>query len=76
MGRQGERRNGTIRLPLALTHQEMANLLGTTRETLTSTLNRFVDDGILSVESRGVLLVTDERALRFRAHAEREVLQG
>jgi CRP/FNR family transcriptional regulator len=70
VGRQGERRNGTIRLPLALTHQEMANLLGTTRETLTSTLNRFVDDGIISVESRGILLVTDERALRIRAHAE------
>ena len=68
--RQGERRNGAIRLPLALTHQEMANLLGTTRETLTSTLNRFVDDGIVAVESRGVLLVTDEPALRIRAHAD------
>ncbi len=70
VGRQGERRNGSIRLPLALTHQEMANLLGTTRETLTSTLNRFVDDGLLSVESRGILLVTNEQALRVRAHAE------
>ena len=68
--RQGERRNGTIRLPLALTHQEMANILGTTRETLTSTLNRFVDDGVVSVESRGVLVVTDEPRLRARAHAE------
>ena len=60
---------GVIRLPLALTHQEMANLLGTTRETLTATLNRFIDDGVVAVESRGVLLVTDEAALRTRAHA-------
>jgi CRP-like cAMP-binding protein len=70
VGRQGERRNGTIRLPLALTHQEMANLLGTTRETLTSTLNRLVDEGVVAVESRGILLVLDEAALRLRAHAE------
>ena len=34
----------------------MANLLGTTRETLTSTLNRFVDAGVVAVESRGILL--------------------
>ena len=54
---RGERRNGSgqVRLPLALTHQEMANLLGTTRETLTATLNRFVDAGIVAVESRGTL---------------------
>ena len=59
-----------LRLPLALTHQEMANLLGTTRETLTSTLNRFVDAGILAVESRGTLLVKAPAELRARAHVE------
>lgn len=61
---------GRVRLPLALTHQEMANLLGTTRETLTSTLNRFVDAGILSVESRGTLLILKPAELRARAHVE------
>ena len=44
--------------------------LGTTRETLTSTLNRFVDDGVIAVESRGILRVTNEQALRLRAHAD------
>jgi CRP-like cAMP-binding protein len=59
-----------VRLPLALTHQEMANLLGTTRETLTATLNRFVDAGIVAVESRGTLRVLDSGELRTRAHIE------
>ncbi len=69
---RGEPLNGgtPVRLALALTHQEMANLLGTTRETLTSTLNRFVDAGLLSVESRGTLLVQQPDALRARAHVE------
>jgi CRP/FNR family cyclic AMP-dependent transcriptional regulator len=69
---RGEPQNGgvPVRLPLALTHQEMANLLGTTRETLTSTLNRFVDAGVLSVESRGTLLVLRPDELRSRAHVD------
>jgi CRP/FNR family transcriptional regulator len=70
VGLRGERENGWVRLPLALTHQEMANLLGTTRETLTSTLNRFVDSGVLSVEGRGTLVVRDEGELRTRAHVD------
>jgi len=69
---RGEPQNGSgqVRLPLALTHQEMANLLGTTRETLTATLNRFVDAGIVAVESRGTLRVLDSGELRTRAHIE------
>ena len=69
---RGQTANGatSVRLPLALTHQEMANLLGTTRETLTSTLNRFVDAGLVSVESRGTLLVLQPEALRARAHVD------
>lgn len=71
MAERGERQNGQgVRLPLALTHQEMANLLGTTRETLTSTLNRFVDAGVLAVESRGTLVVLQPGELRTRAHIE------
>ena len=68
----GERANGSgeLRLPLALTHQEMANLRGTTRETLTSTLNRFVDAGVLRVESRGTLVIRDPADLRARAHVD------
>jgi len=68
---RGERQNGRgVRLPLALTHQEMANLLGTTRETLTATLNRFVDAGVLAVEGRGTLLVLQPGELRTRAHLD------
>ncbi len=72
VGTHGQPLNGgvPVRLPLALTHQEMANLLGTTRETLTSTLNRFVDAGLLAVEGRGTLLVLQPDALRGRAHVE------
>ncbi|HMA36998.1 MAG TPA: Crp/Fnr family transcriptional regulator [Chloroflexia bacterium] len=69
---RGEPQNGSrqLRLSLALTHQEMANLLGTTRETLTSTLNRFVDAGVLRAEGRGTLLVLQPGELRSRAHLD------
>jgi CRP/FNR family transcriptional regulator, cyclic AMP receptor protein len=72
LSERGEPRNGAgaRRLPLALTHQEMANLLGTTRETLTSTLNRFVDAGVVAVESRGTLVVLQPDTLRERAHTD------
>ena len=46
----GERVNGGFRFPLLLTHEEMASMTCTTRETVTRTLGQFRKDGWISVE--------------------------
>lgn len=56
---------GTL-LKHGLTHQQIASLLGTTRETLTVTLNRMIDDGLLRA-GRQTVVVRDAAALRERA---------
>lgn len=47
-----ERKNSTITLPL--THDELASMTATTRETVTRTLSRFRKDGV--IQTRGVSL--------------------
>lgn len=49
---KSERQNATITMPL--THDEVASMTATTRETVTRTLSRFKKDGI--IQSKGVLL--------------------
>ena len=46
----GEHVNGGLRFPLLLTHEEMASMTCTTRETVTRTLGQFRKDGWISVE--------------------------
>lgn len=48
----GEQINGgEFRFPLLLTHEEMARMTGTTRETVTRTLGDFRKDGWISIEN-------------------------
>jgi CRP-like cAMP-binding protein len=58
---------GTL-IRLRLTHEDLANLIGTTRETVTTQLNRFLRMGLLSRRARQ-LIVSPERLLRF-IHSE------
>lgn len=53
-----------------LTHQELANCVGTTRETLTLTIDRFRADGWIRFEGRMIALC-DGAALRARAGVDR-----
>ncbi len=46
----GESINGEFRIPLLLTHEEIASMTCTTRETITRTLGQFRKEGILSIE--------------------------
>jgi CRP/FNR family cyclic AMP-dependent transcriptional regulator len=46
----GERINGGFRFPLLLTHEEMASMTCTTRETVTRTLGQFRKDGWITIE--------------------------
>lgn len=57
-----EHRRGLV-LGLKITHQEMANLIGSTRETVSLTLSQFKRKGFIHTEGRKVILA-DREALR------------
>ena len=52
--------NGT-RITLRLTNQEMANMIGTTRETVNRTLNRFWDDQFVDMRTSHVVIVEPDK---------------
>jgi CRP/FNR family transcriptional regulator, cyclic AMP receptor protein len=54
--------DGTIRMKLALTHEEMAQLIGTTRETVTRTLSDFKKQNLLEL-SGSTLVIRNKAAL-------------
>jgi len=48
--------NGVVRVKLALTHQELAQLIGTSRETVTRTLGEFKRQGIIELNGSTMVL--------------------
>lgn len=54
---------GAIRIPLTYTHEEMAEMIGSSRETVTRLLRTFRDRGLISFEGN-TLLIPDKRRLR------------
>jgi len=56
----------TLLLHTRLTHQELANCVGTTRETLTLTFDRFKADGWIRLEGR-MIAICEPEALSTRA---------
>jgi CRP/FNR family cyclic AMP-dependent transcriptional regulator len=50
-----------IRFPLLLTHEEMASMACTTRETVTRTLGQFRKDGWITIEDSVVTVIQPER---------------
>jgi CRP-like cAMP-binding protein len=57
----GEQTDNGVRISLRLTNQEMANMIGTTRETVNRTLNRFWDDRMIDMRTSHVVVVDQER---------------
>ncbi len=55
-----------VSLTVKITHQEMANLIGSTRETVSLTLSQFKRKGLIETEGRRVILA-DFEALRALA---------
>jgi CRP/FNR family cyclic AMP-dependent transcriptional regulator len=49
------------RIALRLTNQEMANMIGTTRETVNRTLNRFWDERLIDMRTSHVIVVDAEK---------------
>lgn len=60
--------DGTIRLKVALTHEEMAQLIGTSRETVTRTLSQLKKKGVLEL-SGSTLVIRNKRALESMVEA-------
>lgn len=57
----GEWNDGEYRVPLLLTHEEMASMTCTTRETVTRTLGQFRKEGTLSIRDSVLILHDPEK---------------
>lgn len=62
-----EQEDGTTFIPQSLTHQQLANLVGTTRETVTKILNEMKDHNLISIR-RHRITVHDAEELASRAN--------
>lgn len=55
--------DGHVLIDRALTHQQLANLVGTTRETVTKILNEMKDNGLLSIRRHRITILDTEELL-------------
>ena len=58
--RYGRREGHVIHLDIPLTHQEIADMVGTTRQTVTSTLSRLKRQGVLSIDTHRIDIESEE----------------
>jgi CRP-like cAMP-binding protein len=70
----GQETNKWTVIPLRLTHEDLANLIGTTRETVTTQLNRFRRMGL--VKRQGRFLVVNASRLEQFGRSEEMRLRG
>lgn len=59
--REGEKTGDGVLLDLELTRQEMASMIGTSRETVTRILSRFQKDGILILDKQRIIIRDEEK---------------
>jgi len=52
----GQKVDGEIQLRIRMTHQELANLIGSTRETVSATLNDFKRQGLIRQDRRTIII--------------------
>jgi len=48
-------------IDIVLTHQEIANLMGSSRVTVTKLLNQFIDEGIIKIHKRKIVVMDVDR---------------
>ncbi|HHU92847.1 MAG TPA: Crp/Fnr family transcriptional regulator [Halanaerobiaceae bacterium] len=48
-------------IDIVLTHQEIANLMGSSRVTVTKQLNQFIDEGIIKIHQRKIVVLDIEK---------------
>ena len=66
----GRKTGGMLRLTLRLTHQDIASMIGATRETVTSALSRFRDAGLIATDQRHIM-IRDPEGLRQLTQQQR-----
>lgn len=54
-----------IKIDLRLTHEEMANMIGTSRQTVTSTLNSFKQEKSIMIEGRDLYITDIEKISKW-----------
>lgn len=54
-----------IKIDLRLTHEEMANMIGTSRQTVTSTLNTFKQEHSIMIEGRDLYIIDMEKISKW-----------
>jgi len=57
----GVKRDDGILIELILTHNEIANLIGTSRVTVTKTINDFIDQGIIKIYKRKIYIKDEDK---------------
>jgi CRP/FNR family cyclic AMP-dependent transcriptional regulator len=55
----------SIRLRVKLTHQEIANLIGCSRETVSTTLGQFREQGLIRMEGRSIAILNPDHLTRL-----------
>jgi CRP/FNR family transcriptional regulator, cyclic AMP receptor protein len=50
-----------MRFTMALTHEELANMVGSSRETVTRMLGRFKRDKLIQMRGSSILILSQER---------------
>lgn len=58
---QGQRTPEGIVMQITLTRQEMANMVGTSRETVARILSRFQQEGVLRIERNRFIILAEEK---------------
>src|SRR5262245_28109777 len=66
LGSHGRAEGGRWEIDLRLSHQELANLIGSTRETVTLTLGQLQREGLIAVNRRRITVLNRDR---LAAHA-------
>lgn len=62
--------DGAVHIDVPMTHQEVANAIGTTRETVNRLFNQLRKDGILESNRHG-MIIYDMEDLQNRAHSKK-----
>src|SRR6266481_9005532 len=65
---EGEVSNGTVRVRLAMTHEEISQLVGTSRETITRLLSEFRRGDMAELKG-SILIIHNQPALRNMVRA-------
>jgi len=62
----GEQKEEGVRITPSFTHEELAKLIGSTRETTTANLNKFEAEGLIQ-KGRGNIIIKDQIGLKQKA---------